>query len=467
MAADGLDGFSERVAVEAKRDDVADAERGTIACVLCDVGGVGAAFARADAIIREGDFADPRRAAMWAAMRAIVDRFDIIDRASVAEQLSATREHAALKHLADFASLDVSPMATEQHARRVREHAYRRAYEVAVAEALRAVRGEGTPLDAVSAARTALGKAPEDVDSGGNDSLADGMFTFMWQVRRDVDLAKVGSLVAARWGLASLDGGMSDFGWRDGAIGGMYPGELYVLGGVPASGKTSLAMRAALATAKGVNGKPGRHVMYFSLEMSRVSLCRRLVGQHAGISNARIKRAILSADDVETLQLAADEFAQLPIDVIESARTVEAIRARVLAAKTRINVGLVVVDFLQLAQTERGQDEGYREDEDRVYALKHLANAAGVPVLAISSMTKEAQRAAAGGKVDSTGTKGAGAEYAADVIAFLVRTDPNDASGSPLVRFEMTKSRDGVPSSPVLKFNMARGTFEDTNDDRP
>jgi hypothetical protein len=89
MAADGLDGFSERVAVETKRDDAADAERGVIACVLCDVGGDAAAFARADAIIREGDFVDPRRAAMWAAMRAILDRFDIIDRASVAEQLSA------------------------------------------------------------------------------------------------------------------------------------------------------------------------------------------------------------------------------------------------------------------------------------------------------------------------------------------------------------------------------------------
>lgn len=106
-------------------------------------------------------------------------------------------------------------------------------------------------------------------------------------------------------------------------------------------------------------------------------------------------------------------------------------------------------------------DDGNRLDADRVQGFKTLVNEAGVPILAISAMTKDAQRGAAEGKVDSTGTKGAGAEYAADVIAFLVRANPEDTSQEPLVNFVCTKRRGGPTFQHQLTFDMRRGRFWD------
>lgn len=464
--ADGMDGLGVAVEVKTRTDDAIDAERALLACVLCDEDGRHCALDRAAVVVAADDFADPRRAQTWRAMLAVKERGEFVDAAAVAEELSARRESLALKHLGDVRSLAVSPAACDQHARRVAEHAYRRRFVAALRDAHAAATGAGTPLDTVSAARAVLAAAPDGVRGERDESIAAGMAAFLEEIEVAARDSAAGQHAVARWGLVALDGGLDrNGGWSEGAIGGMYPGELYVLCGVPASGKTTLAMQATLATAEGDGRAPGRKVLYFSLEMSRASLCRRLAGQKAGVPSARIKRGVFVEGEMDALGVAAQKFGRLPIDVIETARTVEAIRARVLAERARGDVGLVVVDFLQLAQVERRQDDGYREDEDRVYALKHLANAARVPVLAISSMTKAAQRGAAGGKVDSTGTKGAGAEYAADVIAFLVRTDPEDNSGRPEVRFEMTKSRDGTPSAPVLRFDMVRGVFGGASDE--
>ncbi len=453
-ALDDLDGIGERVAVEATRDAVINAECALLACVLCDEDGRHRALDRAAARVSECDFADPKRAAVWRAMLAIRAREEFVDAAAVAEQLESARELVARKHLGDLRSLVVAPAAVDQHAERVAQHADRRAFAMTLRDALNALNGVGTPLDTMSAARTILASAPTARRGERDDSLRAGMAAFIDEIENETPS------VLARWGLRELDGGITEGGWYEGAIGGMYAGELYVLCGVPGSGKTTLAVQADLATARGDEATPGRKVLYFSLEITRAVLCRRLAGQRVGVPSTRIKRRVFLPGEKEALKRAARELKRLPIDVIQTARTVEAIRARVLAEKARGDVGLVVVDFLQLAQVERRRDDSYREDEDRIYALKHLANAAGVPVLVISSMTKEAQRAAAKGEVDSTGAKGAGAEYAADVIAFLVCTTSNDTSGRPEVRFEMTKSRDGTPSSPILRFDMARGVFE-------
>lgn len=458
--ADGLDGFSDGTLVAAPRPDEApDAERAAIACVLCDVGGTHRAIDRMGLALAPDDFADPRRAAIWRAMLAVQARGEYVDAAAVVEVLTAKRETLAVKHMGELVALDVSPAACEQHARAVAEHAYQRAVAVALRKALDVARGAGRPLDTVAAALAVVAAMPAGVRGQRDDSLRAGCLEALDEIEAAMQSAKAGEAVAATWGLISLDGGMTSGGWYEGALGGLFAGKLYLLCGVPAAGKTTLAWQAVLATAR-----TGRKVLVFSLEMTREDLCKRIAGQMAGIPEARMERGAISGDEFDAIGTALQDLGRLPVDVITDCRTLELVRARVLAERARGSVALVVIDFLQLLNMTEHYDDGNRADEARVYGVKAIANDAKVAVIAVSSMTKTAQRAAKTGEVDNTGAKGAGAEFAADVIAFLVRVDPEDNGGCPEVRFHMTKRRGGPLASPFLRFDMARGQFRPGRD---
>lgn len=457
--ADGLDAFS-AAGETPTRDDSIDAERSLIACVLADEDGKHAALARTAELVAPDDFADPRRGTMWGAILAVRKRGEPVDAGTVAEELASRGAAPALKHMGDVAALQVSPAACEHHARRVGEHALARGCAATVADAAAALRGKGSPLERVSAARAALAKMPTTLRGQRDDSIAQGMCELMDSIEAAAEAARLGVQASACWGVDTLDGGFDEDGcWTEGVVGGFFDCELTLIGGLPASGKTTICTQAAEATATTTAKRKGRGVLYFTLEMSRVGLCRRLVAQRAGVSLQRIKRGVVSRDEMAAMGMHSQELARLPIQFIEDCRTVEAIEARVLAEKARGDVGLVVVDYLQLVKMAHRSDDGTRDDQDRVNEFKAIANRARVPVLAITSMTKTGQREAAKGKVDMTAGMGSGAEYAADVMGFLIRTDPDDTSGHPEVRFEFVKTRDGVPSFAMLRFDMARGRF--------
>lgn len=461
-AAKGLDVFSAegKATEDARRDDAIDAERSLVAAVLADEAGRDAALDRTADVVAPADFADPRSAALWTAALAVRKRGEPVDAGTVAEELSARREGAALKHLAEVLRLVVAPSACEHHARRVAEHAYARAFEAKLREAAAEMRGRGTPLERVTAARASLAAAPQGLRSQRDDSIRAGMTELMLDIEATALAAARGVVSSARWGVPELDGHFDDFGqWVEGTPGSPGECELIILGGLPATGKTTLATQAAEATARGTAASPGRRALYFTLEMPRKGLCRRLAAQRAGVSIQRIKRGILTPEELQDLGEAAVGLGELPIDFIEDCRSFEAIEARVMAERARGDVGLVVIDYLQLIDLSRATEDGARDDQRRVNGLKGLANAARVPIIAITSMTKTGQRAALDGKVDVTAGMGSGAEYAADAMGFLVRVNPKDDSLTPAVRVEWVKTRDGSPAPTLLSCDLLRGRF--------
>lgn len=466
--ADGFDGFtaSEEIAVES--EVAADVERAALACVLCDDGGAHRALARMTRFCTAEDFAGAHHGAIWRAFLATSSHGDGPDAASVADRLDADGENAAASYLfATLARLVADPSRCEAYARKVAEHAHRREVQAKVGRAYQRLRGKGQPLDVVSDARAILAEIPATVRGQRDDSLSAAMTEAMTEIRDAVKLKRSGQSACARWGVGALDGySVPGIGWSDGLLGGLFPGKLYVLGGTPAAGKTTLAMQATLATARGTAKSKGRRVLFFSLEMRRADLAKRLVGQLCGIAENRIEQGALHDDEVNALDLAASEFAALPVEIIEDCRAVEMIRARVLAEcacgaeDPALYPALVVVDFLQRTKTERHYRDENRADEDRVYDLKGVANDGKVPVLAITSMTKAAQREAKTGEVDQTSAKGSGSEYAADVMAFLVRTNPDDKAPVVEVQFVTVKRRGGdLREPPSLLFNRPRGLF--------
>lgn len=462
--ADGVDRFSDaRGAIAA---DAGDCEAALLAAVLADETRDVRAAEQAAAMVQPRAFGVAANGRVWAAVLAVIARGDTPDVPMVADELGDDKP--AQQALVAAASLVVAPSSWEQHARRVAQHAHRRAVRAKLREALRALDETADPAKAVDAAFETLATVPRTSNANRDDSMKAAVEATLERILKRYEAARNGARPTATWGVPALDGvRLANGSFYEGAVGGLFPGKLYVLAGVPGAGKTSLGWCAALATARGDGRRtPGRRVLVFSLEMSREDICQRLAAQACGVSEARIENGRITVEEAAGIAaFLREDLATLPVNVVTSCRTIEEMRARVLAEMAAAKpddpsteVGLVVIDFLQRTKVGHRTDDANRDDQERVYEAKGIANE-GVPVIAISSMSKSGQAHAEEGKVGVRDASGSGSEYAADLMAFLVRTKP-DARG-PVVEvcFEVAKQRNGARTPTKLMFDMARGTF--------
>jgi hypothetical protein len=247
----------------------------------------------------------------------------------------------------------------------------------------------------------------------------------------------------------------------DDGFGVLFPGELFVIGGEPGADKTTMVWSAALATARGNAHAPGRRVLVFSLEMSGPVLVRRIAGQMAGIPQERLKRGAFYPGEMSKLAGAMNELSALPIQVFDDCDTLDGIAARVRAELLRGEVGLVVIDYLQILRHQGSVRDENRADADRVQAAKRLAVQTDVPFLVVSAINKSAQhRAREGKELSAADAKGSGTEFAANVIFYLMCDDPKDKGARVGVTIQFAKNRDGASAPIPLIFDKPRGVFE-------
>ena len=460
--ADGTTAFADDV--DSPLSDVGDAEVGLIACALADEERKHKVVARASLHVGPESFGNTYNGQVWRAIVAAVAGGAVADPVTIAEEIGP--DPRAQKALAEAASRIGSPAAVEQYAERVAAHHYRRTVRAVLCDAYQRAGAAGPPLPAVTAAHEALKALPKGPRSRLDDSMKASVKSTLRRIEERRLAAEGGMRATARWGVRALDGWhCEDFGFYEGAVGGLFPGKLYVLAGLPGGGKTSLVWQAALATARGDEKSKGKRVLVFSLEMTREDICQRLAAQGLGIPETRLENGAITAEEYDAIaEWMNDRLAELPINIITDCRTIEEMRARVLAELAGPDgVGLVVIDFLQRAKMGRRGDDGHRDEQDRVYEAKGIANE-GVPVIAVSSMSKSSQARATEGKVGVSDTSGSGTEYAADLVAFLVRTNPEDKGARVEVRFEVVKRRGGPLSSVTLVFDMTTGQFSTRNE---
>jgi replicative DNA helicase len=175
----------------------------------------------------------------------------------------------------------------------------------------------------------------------------------------------------------------------DSIVPGFYPGELILLGGRPSMGKSAVASCIATRAAKA-----GRGVCIASLEMTPESLAMRMISeatgdQGAGISYSAMRRGDMDERQARTILATVDSLADLPIHFLPpSYRDIGAIYAGVKQVNRRLsgNLGLVIVDYLGLIRGE-GKSR-YEEITNISIALKGLALQLGVPVLALSQLSR-------------------------------------------------------------------------------
>lgn len=244
-------------------------------------------------------------------------------------------------------------------------------------------------------------------------------------------------------------------------FGGLSPGRLYVFAGAPGTGKT---MSAQMVTAHAAT--TGAGAMFFSLEMSRTELLRRLFASGAGVpmAEAMSHEFLLTSDSarhVHEFRATVRDAGHNLIVNDQEGLTVETVRAKASLAARRHNLGVVVVDYLQLvdAPTTRNEVEQVRHV---ARGLKSLAKRLRKPVLALAQPNRNASYQDR--KLVMSDLHGSSEiEKAADVIVLLNREVNDDADVPTMfVEFDIVKNRQGRLAQVRMLFDGSRQSFQES-----
>lgn len=306
---------------------------------------------------------------------------------------------------------------------------------------------------------------------------------------------------ALNWG-GNLSGVTTGLDTVNAKIGGMHHSDLMILAGRPGMGKTSLAtniafnaaqrwmrdMRDGIPPSKSVGAK----VAFFSLEMSADQLATRILAEQSRISSEALRMGKISKAEFEQLAAAAAELENLPFFIDDTGGlTIASLHTRVRRLQRRHNneIGLVVVDYLQLL-TGSGKGDGNRVQEisEISRGLKTLAKDMNVPVLALSQLSRAVESREDKRPMLSDLRESGSIEQDADMVWFVFREDYYTAQREPkrpmegdeakvfedharwaadmervygLAELIVAKQRHGATGKVVLKFDPTITRFSD------
>jgi replicative DNA helicase len=208
---------------------------------------------------------------------------------------------------------------------------------------------------------------------------------------------------------------------------GLHPQEMIVLAARPSVGKTSLAMNIAENISCGIaaNNFKTSGTLVFSLEMSAEQLAMRLLTCRARVNLNRLRDGFCEPEEQKRLAVAARELQKAPIWIDDSGSTrILELRAKARRMKQKADIGLVVVDYLQLIN---GDPMLPRENQiaDISRQIKAMAKELKVPVLVLSQLNRESEKEKRDPRLSDLRESGS-IEQDADVVMMLSRPRKGD-----------------------------------------
>jgi len=246
----------------------------------------------------------------------------------------------------------------------------------------------------------------------------------------------------------------------DKKLAGLHPANLVVVAARPSMGKSALALNIAQNVAE--TGKP---VAFFTLEMSREEVVQRLLASMASVDSNKLRTGQLGPEMWQKLARESSKLYEMPFFVDDSPDlTVTAIRAKCRRLKRKSDLGLVVVDYLQLMQGPSRSDNRQQEIAEISRSLKNLARELHVPVIAVSQLNRQLeQRENKRPRLGDLRESGA-IEQDADIVMFVYRNeyyDPDDVSTKGTAELNIAKHRAGATGLVHLSFRAEFTRFAD------
>ena len=233
---------------------------------------------------------------------------------------------------------------------------------------------------------------------------------------------------------------------------GLQPTDLIILAARPAMGKTTLALNiaehAAIRTKKAV--------AVFSMEMSASQLALRLISSNGRVNAQRLRNGQLEDEDWSRVTGAIRMLREAKIFIDDTpGLSPEVLRAKARRLKREHDLGLVVIDYLQLMSVPGNTENRATEISEISRSLKHLAKELNVPVIALSQLNRSLETRADKRPVMADLRESGAIEQDADIILFIYRDDYYNKENSPdkgLAEVIIGKQRNGPTGSVKLKF---------------
>jgi len=242
------------------------------------------------------------------------------------------------------------------------------------------------------------------------------------------------------------------FGEFDRLTAGLQPSDLIVVAGRPSMGKTAFCLNIAQYAAIEANIP----VAIFSLEMSKEQIALRMICSEGRVDAHRLRRGFLDKEDWKKLITAIDVLSQAPIFIDDTpALTALEMRAKARRLKAEHNLGLLIVDYLQLMRGRGSSDNREQEISDISRSLKALAKELNLPIVALSQLNRRVEdRPNKRPQLADLRESGA-IEQDADVIAFIYREElynRSDEDVKGIAEILVGKQRNGPTGDIKLTF---------------
>ena len=286
--------------------------------------------------------------------------------------------------------------------------------------------------------------SPEDlVDYAGSliFDLAQGRDTKSFRHIRDVIVDVYKNLHTMATEGETAQGTKTGFSGIDNVLAGMGKSDLILVGARPGMGKTSFALNIATNVAL----QTGKNVCIFSLEMSAEQLVNRIISSEAMIDSYALRTGKLDNDQWTEIANATSRLAGTNILIDDtSGISVTGMKAKLRRVQ---NLGLVVVDYLGLMQSDRKTDSRVNEVADISRALKVMAKELNVPIICCAQLNRGAENRTDKRPMLSDLRDSGAIEQDADTVIFLYRseyynTEANDDEGS-IAEVIIAKNRHG------------------------
>jgi replicative DNA helicase len=264
-----------------------------------------------------------------------------------------------------------------------------------------------------------LGEAGEVLDFAEQRifEIAQNRYNVNFAHIRDIIVQNYTTLNALKNDPDSMSGIKTGFGGLDNLLVGMGPGDLIVLGGRPGMGKTTFAINIAVNVAK----RAKKDVAIFSLEMTAEQIVSRILCSEALIDSHSMRTGKLDNEQWKRLAEAASALSETNLLFDDtSGITATAMKAKLRRLK---NLGLVVIDYLQLMQSEKHSDNRVLEIGQITRALKLMAKDLRVPVILLSQLARATESRTDKMPMLSDLRDSGTIEQDADIVMFLYRDD--------------------------------------------
>lgn len=228
------------------------------------------------------------------------------------------------------------------------------------------------------------------------------------------DLCKSGKAISG------LESGFVDL---DAKTSGLNNSALLIVAARPAMGKSAFVLNIANYVAR----HQKTPVMIFNLEMSKEEVTKRILCAESEVDSNKVKNAKLDSEDWLKLGEASGRLSDTPIYIDDTPGLTSAeLRAKCRKAKLEKNIGLIIIDYLQLMESKNKNSSRQQEVSEISRSLKILAKELNVPVIALSQLSRAAEARTDHRPMLSDLRESGSIEQDADIVMFLHREDYYD-----------------------------------------